>query len=236
MSFDEIGGHSTYVGLHIVDIATGRDVQVPPPPTTGLNSERLRALVERMTKLLGCFPPSELDWSPDGKRLAYVCDGHIYVVRADGSGRMLLRTGPAIALSAPSWSPDGKRIAYAARQGGLPSIYVVDLDGSHRQMIARDGSFPAWSPDGTTIAYRAECGVNLVTPTGKQIPVRQPARCVPGAPVWSPDGETLAVSTPSGIYLMDKNGKNLVRVTKQNASGIQGGGKGTARPSWRPIP
>lgn len=217
-------------------------MQIPAPPSTGSHFERLATLGKRNSQLLGCFTPSELDWSPNGSRLAYICsDGvgnptEIYLIRVDGSGRTLLRTGPPAILSSPSWSPDGKRIAYAVQSQGPSSIYVVDLDGSHRHLLVRQGSSPAWSPDGSEIAYQTSCGVKLVSPSGTMIPTHRAARCLPGTPVWSPDGQKIALATTSGIYLMNANGTQITRLTTQRGTGTLLGDPGTARPTWRPRP
>ena len=93
-SVTTIGAISTYNGLHVLNTRTGRDRHLP---RDGF----------------------DIDWSPDGSRFAYVeftrfanPIGSIYMVRADGSGRMRLRTGSAGRDASPSWSPGGKRLVY----------------------------------------------------------------------------------------------------------------------------
>ena len=55
-------------------------------------------------------------WSPDGRRIAYVKDGAIHVMRSDGSGdRPLTKSRKD---TAPAWSPDGGRISFV-RDGNL---------------------------------------------------------------------------------------------------------------------
>ena len=99
-------------------------------------------------------------------------------------------------------------------------VYVIDVDGRHRRLLARNGSAPAWSPDGTRIAFHTSCGgVTLITPRGQDVtPLRGPFRCqaigaAAGAPVWSPDGKKLAMSNSSGIYVVDADGTHLTRRT-----------------------
>ncbi len=65
-TLDEIGGLSTYVGLHIVGITTRRDVHIPSPT-------RLQDFIPEEQRRLGCAFPTEVAWSPDGRRLAYAC-------------------------------------------------------------------------------------------------------------------------------------------------------------------
>ena len=54
---------------------------------------------------------------------------------------------------------NGKKIAFAAEVGGLPDIFVLDLErGDLRNLTnlkARDAS-PSWSPDGRWIAFASD--------------------------------------------------------------------------------
>jgi Tol biopolymer transport system component len=64
---------------------------------------------------------SDLAWAPDGQKIAFVAfaggnpsrDLEIYVVNADGSGRVRLAGTPADDTS-PAWSPDGTKVAFVA--------------------------------------------------------------------------------------------------------------------------
>jgi Tol biopolymer transport system component len=232
-TLDMLGLFSEYVGLHVVDVESGQDLQFP-------------------REEVGCFPPTELDWSPDGTRLAYRCGGGtanpydpvvLHVLRVDGSELATLQTGTPAYW--PSWSPDGRRIAYST---GLvsnkrsyketdSSLYTIALDGSRRRLLATDGAAPAWSPDGSSIAYQSTCGVRLVSPAGVDItPKRHANDCgalgFPGRPTWSPNGSNIALETTGGIWVMKADGSNLHRVSRKTSRawyGLQPG-----RPSWRP--
>jgi Tol biopolymer transport system component len=223
-------GVSGYVGLHILDVRTGKD----------------RLISDR--RLLGCGFPTDATWAPDGARVAYSCGGHgISVIDAGGSHRIVVPTGPENAVE-PTWSPNGLRLAYATARV-LPgdngevqsSVYTVDLDGSHRTLIARHATAPAWSPDGTKIAYwvmGACSGIRLATPTGTDVtPGYKGAACKvigkPGMPAWSPAGTRLAISAePGGLYLMHANGSQLHEITVGNGRGFFG----YSRPDWGPDP
>jgi WD40-like Beta Propeller Repeat len=209
-------------------------------------------------------PAQDLAWSPDGSRLAYACTvvrggnevGRIHTIRPDGAGRRLLRTGTSAYW--PTWSPDGRRIAFStepapfvptrATNTGRPrrwvysAIYVVDVDGSNRQLVTRAGAAPHWSPDGRTIAYSAlPCTrprynggrTRLVTPDGRDVtPHSRAGRCSgigPAAlgPVWSPDGRSLAVRASGRFYVMDADGKHVAPIP-----GTEGFGQ--SLPLWWP--
>ena len=66
----------------------------------------------------------EPSWSPDGTRIAFNRDHHIYVMDSDGRNLIELTGG-----SEPSWSPDGAKIAFTS----LPSVEKTDLGHGRRR-------------------------------------------------------------------------------------------------------
>jgi dipeptidyl aminopeptidase/acylaminoacyl peptidase len=86
---------------------------------------------------------SEPDWSPDGRRIAFVRqepDGRtssVYVIRRDGGGLVRL-TGEGKVAAMPAWSGDGRRIAYAASpvEGGSFDVWLVPLEGGRPALVA----------------------------------------------------------------------------------------------------
>jgi hypothetical protein len=228
LSVSSVGLYNPYDGIRIIDLRTGQD-------------RRIR----------GCNdPPGEcdwfdLEWSPDGTKLAYVSSGNIVLIDADGSDRHLLRTGTEGSDTRPSWSPDGSSIAFGNSLDGRSSVYVVGVDGSNLRLLAERASTPAWSPLGTAIAYRTGCGIQLVSPAAPAaVPSCRNAIGVPGLgwPVWSPDGAKLAAAGTSrrgtgprsgGTWVMNADGSELERVSDQVFSVSMGP---QPRASWRPIP
>ncbi len=114
---------------------------------------------------------SDPQWSPDGSRLAYVRDGAIWIIGADGSRPTVVTDHPA-GSSAPRWSPDGRRIAFLSRRRGWDQVWVVDAPLPRRgrppahERAARAARADApraatsrsseWSPDGTRLAVMAQ--------------------------------------------------------------------------------
>ena len=148
----EIGGTSTYVGLHIVNVVSGRDRRVPgsAPPTATTDQVAWGAYRMKMKHRVGCFPAAELAWSADGSSLAYSCgpipdpsgiapEARIDVLRLRGAGHTTIPTGSNAVW--PSWSPSGTRIAYSTqlKPTERSGIYTVALDGSHNRRLARGG-------------------------------------------------------------------------------------------------
>ena len=112
---------------------------------------------------------SDPQWSPDGRRLAYIRGEEIRVVDVDGGRDVLVWSHPA-GVSLPRWSPDGRRMAFVSRRRGWSQAYVVDAPIPKRGRPAREPRPPeprvltatgfdvedlAWSADGTSIATQS---------------------------------------------------------------------------------
>jgi TolB protein len=150
--------------------------------------------------------------------------GSIYVMNADGSGRVKL-TG-TLGGDEPSWSPDGKLIAFLRKDG----IWVMRADGSGARQIRHDSKmvdqWPAWSPDGRRISFveSPACGlcsigipfaVNVMNADGSGVrALTDKASSLPAA--WSPDGRTVVFSSEwtSGLQSIRLDGSGLRQLTK----------------------
>jgi Tol biopolymer transport system component len=76
----------------------------------------------RLTTTGGVSDPR---WSPDGTTIAFSRAGHIWTIKADGSGLTRLFVG-----SHPSWSRDGRSLVYDAPDSdGLGAVFVQSLTG-----------------------------------------------------------------------------------------------------------
>lgn len=87
-------------------------------------------------------------WSPDGRRLAFVRDGAIWVMDGGGKRSRRIVGGPA---TAPAWSPNGKRIVFSAGTTGRRRILAVSPSGRGRKALSTagsDGRTPDWQPAG----------------------------------------------------------------------------------------
>ena len=94
---------------------------------------------------------SDLQWSPDGTRIAFVSDreglgrdwegrhNDVWVVSADGGAPVKVSSHDENDAS-PAWSPDGKTIAYlgSLSEGDHPKIYLVPPAGGVSALASPD--------------------------------------------------------------------------------------------------
>ena len=115
-------------------------------------------------------PIGEPQWSPDGRRLAFVRDEEIWIVEADGSRLTKVVAKPGGGRD-PQWSPDGRRLAFLSRRRGWSQVWLIDAPVPRRGRPQREPRPPqataltasgidvermAWSPDGGRIAVMAQ--------------------------------------------------------------------------------
>lgn len=91
--------------------------------------------------------------SPDGKRLAFVYKGDIWLAPAAG-GRATALTAHLEYDAHPVFSPDGKWLAFASKRNGNWDTFVMPAEGgAARQITWHSGNdIPGgWSPDGKKV-------------------------------------------------------------------------------------
>ncbi len=111
----------------------------------------------RLNQLTENPADTEPSFSPDGRTIAFVRDGDVYSVRADGSGERHLTSGPEID-SAPRISPDGRLVVFERREAaGAPrDLYTVNaLGGGVHPLVTtpNDEHGAEFSPDGREIVF-----------------------------------------------------------------------------------
>ncbi len=95
-------------------------------------------------------------WSPDGEEIAYIADGKLTVMRADGTGGRLLAPSVEAVAAVPEWSPYGSRIAFVGIQDDpihRYAVYSVRPDGTELTNLGATASVPLWSPNDSRIAF-----------------------------------------------------------------------------------
>ena len=189
----------------------------------------------RDKKPVGYGKIDECAWSPDGKRLALVHEGDIWVASVERANPVRITKDP-VYETFPVWSPDGKNIAFIERQGtvggvrGGQSLYVVSSSGGERRKI-RDGCDKeefTWSLDGKEILVASEGFIHAVPLSGgksrqlldlKKEGLKEDLKSVQGL-CWIPDGKKLAVMTSDGwtnkIFLVSPFGGGLTELASDD--------------------
>jgi dipeptidyl aminopeptidase/acylaminoacyl peptidase len=150
-------------------------------------------------------------WSWDGSHLAFLRQGTVRIINADGTGERSLGSE----ASWVRWSPDGTTLAIQS-VGEPVRIGVLTITTGHvRWLTPTDGSVEqfsvTWSPDGSSIvygqrfAYASEPGGLFIADADgsnarRLTSCRQPCED-DGQPSWSSDGAAIAfvrwlVTTP----------------------------------------
>ena len=174
-------------------------------------------------------------WSPDRSKLLFASAGDLYVMNADGSGRLLLIDAEGVTDF--RWSRDGQKVAFVQSvfEGDeiLDNLWVMGADGSGARELARNATGPTWSPDGLRIAYVSSLDFSDVHIRAINVDGTGDLRLTEGSlaasePAWSPDGSRIAfvTLTDNDLYLINPDGTGAVNLTN-GASDDDG-------PTWSP--
>ncbi len=163
------------------------------------------------------------NWSPDGKRLAYVSfeekNSAIYIQDVITGKREKIQSTTGI-NSAPAWSPDGKRLAMTLSKDGNPEIYIKHLSTGLLQRITKNSAIdtePTWSVDGDKLAFTSDRTggpqIYEVDVEGGQARRLTFEGKYNTRPIYSPDGNTLVmVHGTKGSYriaIMERGSSNI---------------------------
>ena len=89
----------------------------------------------------------EPHFSPDGKRIVYETETHVYTIRPDGGGNRMITYYGGL-QRCPRFSPDGKSIIFCqgASTKGPWELYVVPAEGGAPRKLTDGGSdmYPDW--------------------------------------------------------------------------------------------
>jgi Tol biopolymer transport system component len=126
------------------------------------------------------LPAMQLNFSPDGKSIAYSSypDTSVWRCAADGGNRVQLTAPPLVARN-PRWSPDGTQIVfYGNKTPGSPArLFLVPAAGGAVRELTHGEAGPNgdeegnWFPDGQTIVFSAQGGDHLASPN-QLLPLR----------------------------------------------------------------
>lgn len=137
------------------------------PPPYYVAVVEARRVVRRGNLTLGIGALGvDIDWAPDGKRLAFVgpllgrefvgplAGGAIRTITLDGRQRRRLTRHEY--NRDPAWGPDGRVIAFTrrlSRDGGEQVYLARSVGGRLRPLAFRHSCCPSWSPDGSRLVF-----------------------------------------------------------------------------------
>ncbi len=184
---------------------------------------------------------SDNDLSKDGKQIAFISRGEVFVTSTEFKTVKQITNTPE-AESDVVFSPDGKKLAYASEREGIWNIYTAELNRKedvyfpYATVIEEKPLFknnkidrraPQFSPDGKEIAYienREKLMVyNLESGKTRQITDGSQCYSTTGAfgYSWSPDGKWFTMSYCSNHHypyndigiVSSKGGEPMVNLT-----------------------
>lgn len=189
----------------------------------------------RNNKMLTTSKKSETDavWISNGSKIAFLCDGQIWEMNPDGTGRKQL-TNDKTGIDGFKFSPDGKHVILIKQIPYHESIKQNpdDLPKATGRLIT-DMNYRHWDEYVETIPHPfladvTPDGINEGTDIMKGEPYESPVKPFGGAEqlAWSPDSKTIAytsrkktgieyaISTDTDIYLFNIETRQTVNLCK----------------------
>lgn len=145
------------------------------------------------------------------------------IMDQDGANHKYLTDGSYLVLT-PRFSPATQRITYMSYRGGVPKVYLYDINtGAHEPL----GSFPGmtfaprFSPDGQKVvmsmARDGNTDIYVMDLNSRQVKRMTSSNAIETAPSYSPDGRQIVFeSDRSGtqqLYIMNVDGSGMNRLT-----------------------
>jgi len=197
---------------------------------------------------------SDPQWSPDGRRLAFVRDDEVWVIEADGS-RITSVVGKPGGGRSPRWSPDGHRLAFISRRRGWNQVWLIEAPVPRRGRPATEPKPPRpiavtaiavdvdafeWAPDGSRLAVMTRIDpdvgetaqIAVVDVNGGPLRVVAGERSFDVGARWVSDGSLLYVSDADGwfqVVRLTADGRDRIVLTDGGREhGDPTGGVGSA--------
>ena len=145
------------------------------------------------------------------------------LVDQDGHNLRYLTEGKHLVLT-PRFSPTAQEITYLSYEGGVPKVYLRDIDTGQQELL---GDFPGmtfaprFSPDGNqvimTLARDGNSELYEMDLRSRTFTRLTDNPAIETAPSYSPDGRFIAFESDRGgsqqIYVMRRDGSDVRRIT-----------------------
>jgi Tol biopolymer transport system component/C-terminal processing protease CtpA/Prc len=145
---------------------------------------------------------SELQLSPDGKKVAFIVRGEVFAASAADGGDAARVSKSTAEEYQVTWAPDSRRLVYVSGRDGTPHLFLYDFNSNTETQLtsdAADDSTPRFSPDGKLLAFirgAKELRVMDVADKKERVVVtaffERPPIIADRPYVWSPDSKWLA--------------------------------------------
>jgi Tol biopolymer transport system component len=233
---------AAWIALSVSILADGTDVSRVLDFSEDLNPEEIRVILlntetgetqELANERVGDSP--SLVWSPEGRRLVYAYDGHVYVYDTDEEEATEINWQEHLSLRSPSWLSEDSLVMLSAAdpEGEGPTDteivrYNLANGGRESWVVTGNSAAPTASPDGRYIAYlegRASAepelsqqGYSTVTvtvmllnlETGSIEPIY--VGIALDRPVWSEDSQMLYISNGNAFAMAVDNPREIFAV------------------------
>ncbi len=182
---------------------------------------------ERDKKPVGFGRRDEWAWSPDGKNLALVHGGDIWITSADNGNPVRITKKPD-PETWPVWSPDGKKIAYIEEFNNKKTgeeeqiLRVIPATGGEAKKIVNISYKEAfdWSPNGKELAVFSEGKISVFPVSGgkaREIIDLEKFKISDVINLsWLPDGKHFVIigkmDTSYGMYLVSAKGDEVLEL------------------------
>ena len=175
---------------------------------------------------------TDLDLSPDAKKIALAAHGEVFAASAHDGGDAIRVTHTPGPESQITWAPDSSRIAFLSQREAVTHVFVYDFTHRAETQLTHDAApdqGPKFSPDGKSVAFvRNRKELRVVDVDSKQERMLV-SGFVGGGFDWSPDSKWIAYAAAGdralrNLYVVPVGagaGRQVSFLANANASSIQ---------------
>jgi Tol biopolymer transport system component len=161
-------------------------------------------------------------WSPDGRKLAYIMQGRLYIMKQDGSHQRRLAWIPGYIETSPVWASDNETIAFTRHElfgQKRSAVFTIQSSGYLLRNVSgwsQTHSFrsPSWAPDCQRLVYErfTKNDSSLLIKnlkTNKSYELTSIESGTIAQPRWSPNGKKILFNeSPGQVYTIWPDGSH----------------------------